>query len=617
MAHTSALTPSMESQVNDSHTSTTQFNPLLFAHNMSESVKVWQDILRIIAQEDGLGGLRHADRNLLNMAQEYGQWATKVMQDPQRLMQLTYVWMNDSANLWQNTMEQFLNGGVSSSVVTAPTIDDKRFADESWNNNIFFDYIKKQYLMTASWMNDSLHKLGHDADDAHTNDKVNFYTKQWVDAIAPSNFMITNPEVLKASLESNGETILKGLINLREDFERGKGRLAISTTDNNAFTIGVNIAATPGHVIFQNHLMQILHYTPRTEHVRPTPMLLIPAWINKFYIFDMQEKNSLVRWMLDEGYQVFVVSWVNPEAQHRDIAFADYVTLGVMKAMQVAREVTASEKVACVGYCLGGTLLATTLAYLHAKGEQEQVASATYLTTMLDFSDPGELGVFIDEEQIQGIEAKMDRTGYLEGADMAATFSLLRSNNMIWSFVVNNYLLGKEPFPFDLLYWNSDSTRMAQTMHSYCLRNFYLHNRLVQSGSLEVHGVAIDLSSIRTPSFFLSTREDHIAPWQSTFAATRHYGGDMCFVLAGSGHIAGVINPPTKNKYSYWTHPLDRTMKPEQWLSDATEHAGSWWGHWHEWQHPHVGAATKAVPSPLHGSYQPIEAAPGSYVRMR
>jgi polyhydroxyalkanoate synthase len=591
-----------------------QFNPLIFVHNLNEAAKVWQDILKIIAQEDGFADLRSGDLPIWHMANDYVNWTQKMLQDPTRIMQLGYVWATQSANLWQETLNNFFN---ASNENTTEHYDDKRFASPAWQNNIFYDYIKRQYLMTADWLQDAVNRLDDDL-DSHSREKLNFYTRQWIDAIAPSNYMITNPDVMQAALESNGETVLRGLQLLKEDFKRGGGRLAISTTDNKAFSVGGNLAVSEGAVIYQNDLMQLIQYAPKTEKVFAKPILLVPAWINKFYIFDMQQKNSLISWLVAQGYSVFVVSWVNPDESHRDKSFENYMNEGLLKALEVVLEVSGEDSAHIVGYCLGGTLLSCSLAYLHAKGEQSKVLSATYLTTMIDFSEPGELGVFIDEEQIQAIEAKMEKKGYLEGSEMATTFSMLRSNNMIWSFVVNNYLLGKEPFPFDLLYWNADSTRMPAAMHSYYLRNMYQQNKLIEAGGIELSGEKIDLRRIKTPSFILSTREDHIAPWQSTFAATKIYSGDIEFVLAGSGHIAGVINPPAKGKYNYFVGDNPSNLKADIWLKAAKEQTGSWWGYFHEWlQKRDTSEQKPALKIGDNPKYQQLEAAPGSYVKAK
>ncbi len=605
MAHAAQQPP-------ESDTST-QFNPLLFSHNMQQAFDVWQEILQIIAQEDSFADMQGGD-GMWHIASDYMQWMSGALQDPSRMMQMGYDWMANATNLWHDSMQRFMDTDTPAEDAPKSTTD-KRFADASWQDNALFDYIKKQYLMTSSWMQDAVSQADDDMDD-HAREKLNFYTQQWVDAMAPSNFMITNPEVLKTTLESNGENLLKGLRNLREDFERGKGKLAISTTDNKAFEVGKNLAATEGKVVFKNELFELIQYNAQTEKVFETPLLLIPAWINKFYIFDMQQKNSFARWLIEQGHSVFVISWVNPDESLRDKSFENYMLDGLLKAVEVTKDITQTKQINCMGYCLGGTLLASSLAYLHAKGEADQIASATYLTTMIDFTDPGELGVFIDEEQIQSIEAKMEKKGYLEGSDMAATFSMLRSNNMIWSFVVNNYMLGKEPFPFDLLYWNADSTRMPATLHSYSLRNLYHQNKLAK-GELTLGGETIDVRNITTPSFILSTSEDHIAPWKSTYESTQLYTGDVTFVLAGSGHIAGVINPPVKNKYGYWVNDNSKNVTADNWLSKATKQEGSWWGHWQSWIAKDGDKSVSARTSCGSKKYPVLMDAPGSYVTVK
>lgn len=608
---------SPSAQLTHDDTPTSRFNPLLFNYNMQQTFEVWQDILRLIAQEDSFATLRKGDPSLWQMAGESMQWMANAMQDPTRMMQLGYVWLNDSANLWQESMQRFLsvNKQDDDNALSSAKTSDKRFADEAWQENGFFHYIKQQYLMTSSWMQDAIARLDDDT-NPHSREKINFYTQQWLDAMAPSNFAITNPEVLKTTLESNGENLLKGLKNLREDFERGQGKLAISTTDKTAFEVGKNLAATEGKVVFQNDLLQLIQYAPLTKKVYKTPMLLIPAWINKFYIFDMQQKNSFVRWLVEQGQTVFVISWVNPTAKHRNKTFDDYMCEGLLASIEAVKDICACDKVNAVGYCLGGTLLASTLAYLHAKGEESQIASATYLTTMIDFSEPGELGVFIDEDQIQALEAKMEKSGYLDGSHMATTFSMLRSNNMIWSFMINNYLLGKEPFPFDLLYWNADSTRMPATTHSFYLRTMYKDNKLA-NGEMELAGETIDVTRITTPSFILSTREDHIAPWTSTYLSTQLYSGDIRFVLAGSGHIAGVINPPTKEKYGYWTGGHTKGVSATDWFDSASHHPGSWWPQWHDWQRTYNTDDMIDARECGNARYAPIEDAPGSYVLVK
>jgi polyhydroxyalkanoate synthase len=450
--------------------------------------------------------------------------------------------------------------------------------------------------------------------DPHTAKKAAFYTRQMVDALSPGNFATTNPQVLKATLESGGENLLKGLSHMLEDLELGKGKLRLKLTDLNAFKLGENIATTPGKVVFQNDLMQLLQFDPSTEKVHKTPLLITPPWINKFYILDLKPKNSFIKWALEQGHTVFVISWVNPDESLAHKSFADYLLEGPLAALDAIEQATGEKQANIVGYCIGGTLVASTLAYMAAKRDN-RAKSATFFTSLVDFSDVGELSVFIDEEQLQLMEHHMNLKGYMEGSHMGDAFNLLKENDLIWSVVINNYLLGREPMPFDLLYWNSDSTRMPAAMHSFYLRSMYQRNLLKEPGGITLGGVPIDLRKVRVPLYFLSTREDHIAPWKSTYAGTQLVSGPARFILGGSGHIAGVINPPQAKKYCYWTNeqlPKD----PEQWLAGAARHEGSWWDDWAKWVAQFTG---KQVPmrKPGGGKLKPIENAPGSYVKLR
>ncbi|NBX02513.1 MAG: class I poly(R)-hydroxyalkanoic acid synthase [Alphaproteobacteria bacterium] len=532
--------------------------------------------------------------------------------DPVGLMEKQMELLQSYMQLWQSTAQRFMGGDAEP--VVALDARDKRFRDVAWQENAVFDFLRQSYLLTARWMQHSVSDVeGMEPKDAK---KIDFYTRQFVDAMSPSNFLMTNPEVLKATIESKGENLVRGLENMLEDLERGKGSLRISMTDFNAFALGKNLALTKGKVVYQNDLIQLIQYEATTKEVHKTPLLVIPAWINKFYILDLQQENSLVKWLVDQGHTVFVVSWVNPDEHLSEKSFDHYMAEGPLAALDAITEITGEESASVMAYCLGGTLLSITLAWLEAKGHAGRVKSATYLTTMVDFSEAGELSVFIDEEQIKMMEQRMSETGYLEGSEMATTFNMLRANDLIWSFVVNNYLLGKDPFPFDLLYWNADSTRMPAKMHSFYLRNMYQQNLLVSPGALKIGGVPIDLRTIKTPSYVLSAREDHIAPWKSTYAATQIYSGDIRFVLAASGHIAGVINPPSKNKYCHWvSHDHDFPKSPDAWVKGATEQAGSWWTDWDKWQAKFAG---KKVPARKcgGGSLKPIEDAPGSYVKV-
>jgi polyhydroxyalkanoate synthase len=432
--------------------------------------------------------------------------------------------------------------------------------------------------------------------------------------MAPSNFVATNPKVLKATLDSRGENLIKGYENLLADLERGNGRLDIAMTDYAAFRLGENVAVTPGKVVFQNEMMQLIQYAPGTEKVHRRPLLIVPPWINKFYILDLKPKNSFIKWAVEQGQTVFVISWVNPGRELAHKSFDDYMLDGPLAALEAIEEATGEREINVIGYCIGGTLTAAMLAYMTAKRDK-RVASVTFFTALVDFAEAGELSVFIDDDQLDQLEKHLEYKGYLEGRYMAQVFNLMRGNDLIWSFVVNNYLLGREPFPFDLLYWNSDSTRMPAMMHGFYLRNMYQRNLLAKPGGIRLNNVAIDLRKIRQPVYIISTREDHIAPWKSTYAATQIYRGKVRFVLSASGHIAGVVNPPSANKYCYWTNE-QTPPDPEAWLEKAQRHEGSWWLDWAAWIAKHGGGMV-AARKPGGGVLTPIEDAPGSYVRVR
>jgi polyhydroxyalkanoate synthase len=514
--------------------------------------------------------------------------------------------------LWQNAAKALVGGEVPAPVIQ-PAADDRRFRDPEWSENQVFDFIKQSYLLTARWLQATVNRV--DGLDDKTAQKVDFYTRQFIDAMAPTNFALTNPTVLRETVDSHGENLLRGLKNLIGDLERGQGKLAISMTDETAFALGKNVAVTPGKVVYQNDLIQLIQYEPTTAEVYRRPLLIIPPWINKYYVLDLQPKNSFVRYAVSRGYTTFVVSWVNPDERLAHKSFDDYMREGTYAALDAMAEATGEKAALVIGYCLGGTLLASSLAHMAAKGDK-RVKAATYLATLVDFKQPGELGVFIDEEQLKALETRMNKKGYLEGRDMATTFNMLRANDLIWSFVVNNYLLGKEPIPFDLLYWNADSTRMPAEMHRFYLRKMYQENKLVEPGGITLGGVPIDLRRITVPSYVLAAREDHIAPWRSTFEATRLYGGPVSFTLSGSGHIAGVINPPEARRYSFTTGPVWPGMSADEWLAGAATEPGSWWPDWDAFAARHAG---KKVPArtPGDGALKVIEDAPGSYVAVR
>jgi len=549
----------------------------------------------------------------LNIGSAFLEMTARLMANPAKLMQAQINLWQDYMTLWQTATRRFL--GEEQQPLIQPGPEDRRFKDSAWEENAVFDFIKQSYLLTARWVQSTVRNV--DGMDDRTAKKVDFYTRQFVDAMAPSNFVLTNPEVIRTTMESGGENLVKGLENLLKDLERGKGRLHIKMTDMEAFEIGKNIAVTPGKVVFQTPLMQLIQYSPTTETVMKRPLLIIPPWINKYYILDLREKNSFIKWAVDQGITVFVASWVNPDEKLAQKTFEDYMIEGPLAAMDAIEKATGEKTLNVIGYCLGGTLLAATMAYLAARGEDKRVASTTYFTTMVDFDEAGELGVFIDEEQLAALEQRMSEKGYLEGSAMATTFNMLRANDLIWSFVVNNYLLGKEPFPFDLLYWNADSTRMPASMHSFYLRTMYQENKLVEPGGIVLKGVPVDLTRVRTPTFILSTREDHIAPWKSTYAATQLYKGPVAFCLAASGHIAGVVNPPAAQKYGYWVDGRKKLPKsPEAWLDGAEHKPGSWWSEWKSWVQRFADGEAPAR-KPGEGRLKAIEDAPGSYVKVR
>ena len=549
----------------------------------------------------------------LNVSHAFIEFTRQIMSDPTKLAQNQLALWQDYMALWQNTADKI--AGKNTDPVISPSQSDFRFRDKDWHENTIFDFIKQSYLLTTRWMQSTV-KNTEGLDDK-TMQKLDFYTRQFADAMAPTNFVMTNPKVLKETIERGGQNLVQGLDNLIEDLENSEDQLRIKMVEEDAFELGRDIAISPGKIVYQNDLLQLIQYNPTTPTVSKTPLLIMPPWINKYYILDLQEKNSFVKWAIDQGITIFMVSWVNPDEKLSEKTFEDYIIEGPLACLEAIQAATGEAAINVIGYCLGGTLLAATLALLERKSEKlkPSIKSATFFTTMVDFERAGELGVFIDEEQLTQLEAKMNNQGYLKGTEMAATFNMLRANDLIWSFVINNYLMGRDPFPFDLLFWNSDSTRMPAAMHSFYLRKMYLENKLIQKDALNFCGTPIDLSRIRTPSFILSARDDHIAPWKSTYAAMQIFKGPVRFCLATSGHIAGVINPPCATKYSYWSNSKN-PVTPEVWLEDATECPGSWWPEWAEWLKKYSGAEIKAR-IPGERALDVIEDAPGSYVLTR
>ena len=553
---------------------------------------------------------KNMDLDPLNLTDAYAQWLGESAKNPFHLVGAGLNYWQDSVKLYQQAVPSLV--GVKSDPVIEPTQDDRRFGHDAWAENPLYDFVKQSYLLTAKWMRETVNNNG-DLDEKIAK-KVEFFTERYVEAMSPTNFVVTNPAVLEKTLETRGANLVMGLKNMLQDLESGNGQLRTRMTDEDAFELGVNVGATPGKVVFQNRMMQLIQYTPSTKKVFKRPLLVVPPWINKYYIMDLQPRNSLLKWLVDQGHTVFVISWVNPDETYRDTPFDDYLLAGPMAALDAIESATGENAVNAIGYCLGGTLLAMTLGYAAAHGD-DRIRSATFLTTMLDLSDPGDLGIFVDEQQVSALNEQMQEKGYLEGSSMATTFNLLRANDLIWSFFVNNYLLGNDPKPFDLLYWNSDSTRMPANMHTWYLNNLYIKNLLKEPGGVALADTPIDLSKVETPVCFVSTVDDHIAPWPSTYAGTRLFSGPVKFILGGSGHIAGIINPPHNNKYGYRV-----TNKPpvdaEKWAGRAKIKKGSWWPEWARWVKRRAGAQV-AARIPGNGELNVLEDAPGSYVKVR
>src|SRR5437660_5756224 len=585
------------------------YDPVALAESLAsaadKSAKVLGDF---IARQTAAGKSMVTDE--FGLTQAFLELAAKMLSNPYRLAETQMnLWWEYSA-LWQSSMLKLM--GQSTTPVVEPAKSDKRFRHEDWEEHFLFDYVKQSYLIAARWLHNTVANV--EGLDEHTRRKVDFFTRQYIDALAPSNFALTNPEVFRETISTGGQNLVRGLNNLLDDIERGNGQLKISMTDSKAFEVGVNIATTPGKIVFQNELMQLIQYEPATKKQWQRPLLIIPPWINKYYILDLREKNSFVRWAAAEGMTVFVVSWVNPDEKlaHKD--FEDYLRQGTLAALDAIEKATGEKSVNAIGYCLGGTLLAATLGHMAAR-KDKRIASATFMAALIDFTAAGELEVFIDEAQVASLEKKMAERGYLEGGEMANTFNMLRANDLIWTFVINNYLLGRDPFPFDLLHWNCDSTRMPAKMHSYYLRNMYMKNLLREPGGLTLDGVKIDLSKVKVPTYFVSAMEDHIAPWKTTYPGPQILASPSPFVLSAPGHIPGHTQPPRPHKYCHWiSDEMPETAK--DWFATPKQQPSSWWSDWRKWVEPYLGREVPAR-APGKGRLKVIEAAPGSYARVR
>ena len=558
---------------------------------------------------DGDGVPAGPSEEVGDVVRTLGTVAEKWLADPQKTLEAQTKLSEAFINLWGSTW--FRMQGETPPPVAVPEAKDNRFADAEWTTNPVFDFLKQSYLITSRWAEALVENA--DGIDDRTRHKAQFYLRQIVGALSPSNFVLTNPELLRHTLEENGANLVRGMKMLAEDIEAGKGELRVRQTDPSSFEVGRNVAVTPGEVVFRNDLMELIQYAPQTETVLKRPFLIVPPWINKFYILDLNAQKSLIGWMVSQGLTVFCISWVNPDERHAQKDFESYMREGIEAAIDAIGVATGETEVAAAGYCVGGTLLAVTLAMQAATGNK-RIKSATLLTTQVDFTHAGDLKVFADEEQIKGIEARMAKQGYLDGSRMANAFNMLRPNDLIWSYVVNNYVKGKAPMAFDLLYWNADATRMPAANHSFYLRNCYLENNLAK-GKMVLGNVRLDLKKVKVPVFNLATREDHIAPARSVFEGSSKFGGKVDYVLAGSGHIAGVVNPPAKPKYGYWTGgPVKGRL--EDWIEAATEHKGSWWPYWFSWLEKQAPARVPAR-IPGSGALASLGPAPGTYVRMK
>ena len=538
----------------------------------------------------------------------FSAFTVALWSNPDKHTEASAEFFRQGAELWGSTARRLQGNDADHPEIPA----DRRFRGDAWEESAIYDHLRRAYLLTSEWMQNLVKDT--DGVDPKDREKVAFYTRQFVSAASPANFVATNPEVLGRTMETNGANLVTGLEHLLADLEKGRGELRISMTDENAFRVGENVAATPGKVVYQNELMQLIQYEPSTERVARRPLLFIPHWINKYYVLDLRPKNSLIKWATDQGHTLFVISWVNPREDLAHKTFEDYLREGPLEAIDAIERATGEREVNVLGFCIGGILTVTALALLGARGDS-RIASATLLATLFDFDDVGEIGIFVDEDQIERIEQYAAEKGYLEGKHMTRMFSMMRENDLIWSFVVNNYLMGRQPIPFDLLYWNADSTHLPAAMLAYYLRKFYLENGLAKPGHIVLDGVPIDLKNIEVPCYILATKDDHIAPWRSSWSATQRLASPVRFVLGGSGHIAGVINPPAAGKYCYWTGNAD-SASPDAWLEQADRHEGSWWDDWGSWLSEHAGGEVEAR-QPGEGNLEPLEDAPGSYVLER
>ncbi len=586
-------------------------DPERFALNLARMVEQAGKAAAAWAEPRQKGETRdHVAEPMADMVKTFSKLSEYWLSDPQRALEAQTRLYSGYMSVWANAIQRLGANDIPIEDAVKPERGDKRFQDPEWGRNAFFDFLKQTYLVTSRWAADLVeHAEGL---DEHTRHKAAFYVKQVANAISPSNFILTNPELFRETVASNGENLVRGMKMLAEDITAGRGDLKLRRADPTSFEIGKNIAVTPGKVVGRSDVAEIIQYAPATETVLKRPLLICPPWINKFYILDLNPEKSFIRWAVEQGHTVFVISWINPDERHGAKSWEAYIREGLQYGLDMVEKATGEREVNAIGYCVGGTLLAAALALLAQEGDS-RIRSATLFTTQVDFTYAGDLKVFVDNDQVAALEQAMNEKGFLEGTKMATAFNMLRSGDLIWPYVVNNYMRGKDPLPFDLLYWNADSTRMTAANHSFYLRNCYLENNL-SAGRMELAGRTVSLADVSIPIYNLAAREDHIAPARSVFLGCRYFGGDVEFVLAGSGHIAGVVNPPALKKYQHWTGG-----KPEgdyeDWIASATENPGSWWPHWQRWIEAREGTRVPAR-EPCKGM-KPLGDAPGTYVKVR
>lgn len=586
-------------------------DPERFALNMARMVEHAGKAASAWAEPRERGEVRdHVAEPVVDMVKTFSKLSEYWLADPQRALEAQTRLFAGYMTVWANAIQRVSPSAEGADDAVKPERGDKRFQDPEWGRNAFFDFLKQAYLVTSRWASELVeHAEGL---DEHTRHKASFYVKQVSNAISPSNFILTNPELFRETVASNGENLVRGMKMLAEDIAAGKGDLKLRQADYSPFEIGRNIATTPGKVVGRSDVAEIIQYDPATETVLKRPLLICPPWINKFYILDLNPQKSFIRWAIEQGHTVFVISWINPDERHGAKSWEAYIREGLQYGLDTIEKATGERDVNAIGYCVGGTLLAAALALMAKEGD-DRIKSATFFTTQVDFTHAGDLKVFVDEEQVAAVEKSMNEKGYLDGTKMATAFNMLRSGDLIWPYVVNNYMRGKDPLPFDLLYWNADSTRMAAANHSFYLRNCYLENNLSR-GTMELAGHTVSLGDVTIPIYNLASREDHIAPALSVFLGSKYFGGKVEYVMAGSGHIAGVVNPPASNKYQYWTGGPP-TGDFNQWIAAATDHPGSWWPHWQSW----IEAKDNTrVPARKPGKHmKTLGDAPGTYVKVR